>query len=434
MKIMVSDSATHMQSTIFFVLCSVLCCCFARDSITPDSFLTDDDGRGTLVSARQIFELGFFSPTGNFNHGKKYIGIWYYGFKERTVVWVTNRAKPLPDGITGGALVIAEDGNLKLVNGRGEAHWCTDLRSSSSMGRVAKLMDSGNFVLSDNRSAKILWESFKNPTDTFLPGMIMDGSLTLTSWESPVDPAPGNYTFKEDDDGDKYIILRDSIIKYWSSEGSEAMRSAVTDFLSNFNKTRNLTTVPNPYTRLVMNFSGEIGYVSWDNYMKQWKLFWLEPQDRCSVWKACGDFGSCNVNNPFMCKCLPGFKPKSPVRWSEGDFSDGCSKKTTLCGDTFLMLRMIQVTRYGIELPGKNESECRRECLKNCRCQAYAVAGKMKRGRDSIPPKCWIWSEDFGSLQVQENSSKGYNLFLRVAESDIGIYPMYSSPSTSEFN
>ena len=55
-------------------------------------------------------------------------------------------------------------------------------------GRVAKLMDS-----------RILWESFKNPTDNFLPGMIIDGRLSLTSWISSVDPAAGIYTFKQDD-------------------------------------------------------------------------------------------------------------------------------------------------------------------------------------------------------------------------------------------
>ena len=419
MKIMVSDSATHMQPTIFFVLCSVLCCCFARDSITLDSFLTDDDGRGTLVSVSQIFELGFFSPTGNFNHGKKYIGIWYYGFKERTVVWVANRAKPLPDGSTGGALVIAKDGNLKLVNGRGEAHWFTDLRSSSSIGRVAKLMDSGNFVLSDNRSAKILWESFKNPTDTFLPGMIMDGSFTLTSWVSPVDPAPGNYSFKKDRDEDRYIILKDSIITYWRSYELEGIRSEVRDLLSNFSKTSNLAIVHSPYRRLVMSFTGEIRLLSWYSFMGTWYAFWWAPRDRCSVWRACGNFGSCNVNNPSMCKCLPGFKPNSPERWSDGDFSDGCSKKTTLCGDTFLMLKMIKIRMDGFELPGKDESECRRECLKNCQCHAYAEVGNIRRGRDRTPSKCWIWSGDLGTLQ--EDDKNGYNLSLRVAKSDIGI-------------
>ena len=39
---------------------------------------------------------------------------------------------------------------------------------------VMKLMDSGNLVLSDNRSGEILWESFHNLTNTFLPGMWMD--------------------------------------------------------------------------------------------------------------------------------------------------------------------------------------------------------------------------------------------------------------------
>ena len=415
MKSMVSDSATHMLSTIFLVLCSILCCS-ARDSITPNDFLFDDGGE-TLVSANQTFELGFFSPNkGKFNDGKKFIGIWYYGLKERTVVWVANRANPLPDG-NGGAFVIAEDGNLKLVNRSGAAYWFTELGSSSSMGRVAKLMDSGNFVLSDSRSEKILWESFKNPTDTFLPGMIMDGRLSLTSWVSSVDPAPGNYTFKQDHDEGQYIIFKDSFIKYWRSEESEGIRSAVTELLTNFSKTSRSTFVRSPYTRLVMNFNGDLRYLSSYNYTS-----WWAPRDPCSVWKACGDFGSCNLNNPFMCKCLPGFKPNSPERWSKGDFSDGCSRRTTLCVETFLMLKMIKVRRSDFELLGKNESECRRECLKTCQCQAYAGIGKIQRVRESIPPKCWIWSEDLGSLQ--EDNTNGYNLYnlsLRVAKSDIGI-------------
>ena len=51
MKSMVSDSATHMLSTVFLILCSILCC-YARDFITPDDFLIDDGGE-TLVSANK---------------------------------------------------------------------------------------------------------------------------------------------------------------------------------------------------------------------------------------------------------------------------------------------------------------------------------------------------------------------------------------------
>ena len=417
-EIAVKRLCNSYAAAIFFFLCSILCCS-ARDTITPNNLLFDD-GRGTLVSANQTFELGFFIPKGGFNNGK-YIGIWYYGLKERTVVWVANRDNPLPDDSVG-ALVIADDGNLKLVNESGAAYWFTDLGSSSSMGRVAKVMDSGNFVLSDNRSGKILWESFKNPTDTFLPGMIMEGNLTLTSWVSAVEPAPGRYTFKQDDDKDQYIIFEDSIVKYWRSEESEGMSSAAAELLSNFSKTRKPTGsqfVRSSYTRLVMNFTGEIRYLVWDNYTEEWSAFWWAPQDRCSVLNACGNFGSCNVNNAFMCKCLPGFEPNSLERWTNGDFSGGCSKKTTLCGDTFLILKMIKVRKYDIEFSGKDESECRRECLKTCRCQAYAGVGTIRRGRASTPPKCWIWSEDLGSLQ--EYNTDGYNLSLRVAKSDIGI-------------
>ena len=417
-KFRVSVSSTHMLSTtFFFFLCSVLCCS-ARDTITPENRLSDDGG--TLVSAGKTFELGFFSPNESSSNGR-YIGIWYYGLKERTVVWVANRDNPLPDDSVG-ALAIADDGNLKLVNESGAAYWFTNLGSSSSMGRVAKVMDSGNFVLRDNRSGKILWESFKNPTDTFLPGMIMEGNLTLTSWVSAVEPAPGRYTFKQDDDKDQYIIFEDSIVKYWRSEESEGMSSAAAELLSNFSKTRKPTGsqfVRSSYTRLVMNFTGEIRYLVWDNYRQEWPAFWWAPQDRCSVLNACGNFGSCNVNNAFMCKCLPGFEPNSLERWTIGDFSGGCSKKTTLCGDTFLILKMIKVRKYDIEFSGKDESECRRECLKTCRCQAYAGVGTIRRGRASTPPKCWIWSEDLGSLQ--EYNTDGYNLSLRVAKSDIGI-------------
>ncbi|KAJ9686797.1 hypothetical protein PVL29_015581 [Vitis rotundifolia] len=339
-----------MLSAIFFFLCSILCCS-ARDTITPDNLLIDDGG-GTLVSASQTFELGFFIPEGRFNNGK-YIGIWYNGLKERTVVWVANGADPLLDASVG-ALAIAGDGNLKLVNESGAAYWFTNLGSSSSMDRVAKLMDSGNFILSDNRSGEILWESFKNPTDDFLPGMIMDGSLTLTSWVSPVEPAPGSSTFKQDDDEDQYIILKDSIIKYWRSEESEGMCSAVAELLLNFSKTRKPTGSQffrSSYTRLVMNFTREIRYLSWDNYTEE------------CVLNACGNFGSCNVNNAFMCKCLPGFEPNSLERWTNGDFSGGCSKKTTLCGDTILILKMSKVRKYDIELSGKDEKSTVRNLI-----------------------------------------------------------------------
>lgn len=65
---------------------------------------------------------------------------------------------------------------------------------------------------------EILWESFRYPSDTFLPGMIMDG-IRLTSWLSPSDPAAGTYSLElENQNQNQYFIrLVGSVEPYWSS-------------------------------------------------------------------------------------------------------------------------------------------------------------------------------------------------------------------------
>ncbi|RVW18001.1 G-type lectin S-receptor-like serine/threonine-protein kinase [Vitis vinifera] len=382
-KFMVPVSATHMLSTIFFFLCSVLYCS-ARDTITPENWLSNEGG--TLVSAGKTFELGFFNPDGSSKIGR-FVGIWYYMSKPQRVVWVANRKNPLPLSDTpSGVFAIKEDGELKVLDANGTVHWSSDIEtSSSSTGRVVKLMDSRNLVLSDNRSGVILWESFHNPTDTFLPGMKMDENLTLTSWLSSVDPTPGNFTFKLDQDNEDQYNIHDSFVSYWSSEDSKGtpdeMPDAILSLLSNFSKTgkptssrkfynRPLEILSSKYkntSRLVMSSSGEIRYYLNPNTSSP---DWWAPQDRCSVSKACGKFGSCNTNNALMCKCLPGFKPVSPNIWKTGEFST--------YAETYI---------------------------------------KQERGvTDAL--ECLIWTDDLTGLQ-DEYASDAYNLSVRVAISDI---------------
>ncbi|KAI9185691.1 hypothetical protein LWI28_009777 [Acer negundo] len=72
---------------------------------------------------------------------------------------------------------------------------------------VAKLLDSGNLVLTDNFSTgseSYLWQSFDYPLDTLLPGMKLGWGLKtgveryLTSWKSADDPSYGDFTFRLD--------------------------------------------------------------------------------------------------------------------------------------------------------------------------------------------------------------------------------------------
>jgi hypothetical protein len=59
------------------------------DTISANSSLSGDQ---TIVSARKVFELGFFHP-GNSLSQTTNIGMWYCRDKvsEQTIVWVANR-------------------------------------------------------------------------------------------------------------------------------------------------------------------------------------------------------------------------------------------------------------------------------------------------------------------------------------------------------
>ncbi|TKY66923.1 G-type lectin S-receptor serine/threonine-protein kinase [Spatholobus suberectus] len=424
-----------------FLLCSFfftfsLKHCSATDTITINTSLRHGGG-DSLISQGEKFELGFFTPDGSTSE-RRYVGIWYYKLTPLTVVWVANRDNPLLD--SWGAFGIAEDGNLKVLDKSGKSYWGTNLEGSPSQHRIVKLMDSGNLIVIDevedqgNHQVKILWQSFANPTDTFLPGMKMDDNLALTSWRSHEDPAPGNFSFEHDQGENQYIIWKRSI-RYWKSGvsgkfvGTGEMSTAISYFLSNFtlrvspnNTVPFLTSSLYSDTRLVMTHWGQLQYLKMDSE-KMWLLVWVEPRDRCSVFNACGNFGSCNSKYESLCKCLPGFKPNSIESWNAGDFSGGCSRKTNVCSgdansDTFLSLKMMKVGNPDAQFNAKNEEECKSECLNNCQCYAYSYVDTEKaRLGDGGDVNCWIWSEDLNNLE--EEYEDGCDLHVRVAVSDI---------------
>ncbi|KAG8640691.1 G-type lectin S-receptor-like serine/threonine-protein kinase At4g03230 isoform X1 [Manihot esculenta] len=417
------------------LFCSLLLQCFAGDTITKNCSISDRRGE-TLVSSGEKFELGFFTPNGS--SGRRYIGIWYYMSNPLTVVWVANRDNPLLDN--DGVFSIAEDGNLKILDGRGRSYWSTNLKIDSSVDRKTKLMDTGNLVFHDddgeNHLERILWQSFDYPTDTFLPGMKMDEDIALVSWKSYDDPASGNFTFQLDQDAEQYVIWKRSI-PYWRSGvsgkvgSSSDMPSSISYFLSNFTSSvAHNDSVPyitsSLYidTRMVMSFSGQIQYLKWDS-QKIWTLFWAVPRTRCSLYNACGNFGSCNSNNELVCKCLPGFQPISPEYWNSGDYSGGCTRKSPLCSgnaasDSFLNLKMMKVGNPDSQFKANSELDCKTECLNNCQCQAFSYEeAEITQQRESGSANCWIWLEDLTDLQ--EEYDGGRNLNVRISVSDIDL-------------
>ena len=264
---------------------------------------------------------------------------------------------------------------------------------------TVNLMDSGNLVAYNEDKQTPVWESFKNPTDTFLPGMSMDSNLNLTSWRDRDDPGRGNFTFSVDK---KTLIIDKEGMIYWKSVDYGQFPLPNELYFSALEGSNN--------ARLVMHFSGKLE--DWDLCsIGKAPLIRAEPSNNCSVYNFCGKFGSCNPNNKLACKCLPGFRPNVPHKWHSGDFSDGCVRNSIFCSDndTFLSLKMMVAGENpNHNFVVKNEMDCRKMCLTNCDCKSYSYEQRS----------CWIWTQDLVSLQ--EEHPDGNNLFVRVAISNIG--------------
>ncbi|GMN64667.1 hypothetical protein TIFTF001_033730 [Ficus carica] len=426
-----------------FVLCSYLTLCTARDTMRHgDRILGDAMENNTLISAGGKFELGFFTlnESGS-DEIRTYVGIWYHKFSPKTIVWVANRTDPLLK--SSGVFRIAEDGNLQILDDTtGKSYWSTCLeKSSSSSNRSVTLMDTGNLELRENSNGqwamRSLWESFLDPTDTFLPGMKMDENFKLTSWKDEGNPETGAFCFTQDHKRENRYVVMNDLVPYWKSGeagtffGSAKMPDSILNLLSN------IISNPKVYfgMRLVIKSDGTIQYLKWDERKKAWSLLWWEPRDKCGVFMACGNFGSCNSKNRLTCKCLPGFKPKSPGKWNLGDFFGGCNRGKELCVEKntkFLRLKMMKVDDPDSGgLPVDNETECRNKCLGDCLCQAYSFQPPDKsisQRRDSGHPNtslCWTWRESLNNLQ--EDYARGREIFARVVSSDIGDFKATST-------
>ncbi|XP_059449197.1 G-type lectin S-receptor-like serine/threonine-protein kinase At4g03230 [Corylus avellana] len=419
--------ASWLLSSILLLYILLLCSCrvdycyasLVRDTLKQGDWITDNGATG-LVSSGGRFELGFFTPIRS-SSPKRFVGIWYHKWDKQTVVWVANRNKPVLNGSTG-TFGIAEDGSLKVSDTTGkEEYW---YRYYGTPNVTVKLMDSGNLVLSyvHNQSVTSLWESFKSTrTDTFLPGMDMDGIRSLTSWTSDGDPGRGKYRFNKKEG--TYVISKAPGIEYWRrswiTDSSEAMPDDILYLLSNVSNSGNYR-----YERLVMNYTGELQYhrssgVDQGNLSLNWSM---PEHNNCSISNFCGHFGSCNINNrPFECKCLPGFHPNNLGNWNSRKFLDGCTRSSTALekSDTFLSLNMMKVSEPTYFDSLYNESECRKQCLNNSQCQAYSFDY-------SYLDNCGIWTEDLRNLQ--EEYTKGVNLSVRVAKSVIGSTPRNCEP------
>ncbi|KAJ8549667.1 hypothetical protein K7X08_033374 [Anisodus acutangulus] len=397
----------------------------ASDTFSVNQFLQDSE---TLVSNNKRFKLGFFSPENSTNH---FVGIMY-NTQSPSVIWVANRDKPLQD--SSGTLTISQDGNLVILNGQNKSVWSSNI-SPAVKNSTVQLSDTGNLVLQDYSSGRVLWESFSDPSDSFLQHMKLgtDKSSNTTnllkSWKSPVDPSDGSYSAGIQPETIPQIFIWKNGLPHWRSGpwnkqifiGVPEMTSFYFSGFELVDDNTGTTYFSYSYADqgdmlyLVLNSTGFLQQKYLYDRKNEWEVRWAGPTNECDFYGKCGPFGSCDPNSSPICSCLKGFKPKNQEEWGKGIWTNGCIIKTALENernnsnieqgkqDWFLKLQSMKVPDSAISVPFAKE-DCESGCLRNFSCIAYSYY---------IGIGCMHWE---GSLiDVQKFSNGGADLFLRLA-------------------
>ncbi|MQL92954.1 hypothetical protein Taro_025589 [Colocasia esculenta] len=389
----------------------------------------------TILSAHQIFALGFFTAEKSDAANLHYAGIWYNRLPERTVVWVANRERPLRD--PAGLLTVTEDGNIAVLDGMGRTVWSTNLTGVPS-NASAVLLHSGNLVLRDGNNNDV-WQSFDHPADTLLPGMILRSNLStgvstrLTSWRSAADPSPGQFV---------YITDPKTSIQQYIFKGSEILARArpwdgkVATTFQQPGNTNNLIVrktvkgddeiswdfymVTNSmFGRFVLDYTGKVNLLISVESWHKWVSVRSFPERTCDFYNRCGPFGVCD-HNQSSCRCLDGFEPKSPEEWKMGNFTGGCVRRLQLrCNGTD---RFVKVP--GMKLPdgfsvmwNKSMQQCETECSARCHCQGYAYADITNLEGKVSGSRCLIWVGEMKDLgQIPDFAE---DLYVRLHASEL---------------
>ncbi|XP_017216799.1 G-type lectin S-receptor-like serine/threonine-protein kinase At4g27290 [Daucus carota subsp. sativus] len=422
-------------TSIILLFCSTLLTTFmysvAVDTIRVNQTIRDGE---TIISAGGDFELGFFSPGSSTN---RYLGIWYKSISNGTVVWVANRDTPISN--SAGVLMVNDKGIILQTDDR--IIWSSNI-TISLKNPVARLLDSGNLVVREddndiNNAENFIWQSFDHAVDTMLPTMKVGLNLVtglesyVTSWKSVDDPSRGSFSNRINPNGfPQYFISKGSAKWFrtgpWvGNQYSGYPKSNPNGIYKDrfvFNKKQiyyefDLVNNTSAVIRFKLTPNGEIKLLVWNYENQIWKAYITLTVTDCDLYGLCGAYGICNINSSPRCECMKGFIPKYPEKWKAVDWSSGCVRKTRLDCETeadFIKYSGVKLpdTQHSLYDMRINLEECRRLCLKNCSCTAYANADVRSGGSG-----CILWFDDL--TDIKGYTEYGQDIYVKMPESEL---------------
>ncbi|KAL6987676.1 hypothetical protein U1Q18_013425 [Sarracenia purpurea var. burkii] len=375
----------YLPSIILFFLISSLFVhsdAKTRDYLEKGSSLSvGDDDSALITSPDNSFTCGFYGVGVN-AFG---FGIWFTHSKDRTVVWMANRDKPVNG--QGSQISLRHDGAMVLTDVDGSIAWKTN--TSSTDVETSELLNSGNLVLKNSRG-KILWQSFDFPTDTLLPSQTFTKTKTLVSGLRNGSFASGYFSLYFDNDNVLRLLYDGPEISslYWPNPDFDVFgngrtkynssRIAVLDDMGVFSSSDGFRISASDTgfgvkRRLTMDYDGNLRLYSLNNLTGRWAVSWVALQQQCNVHGLCGRNGVCVYAPETKCSCPPGYEVSDPTDWNQGckpQFIPFCSNPQQV-----KFVELPYTDYYGFDLNYSTSismEDCREICLKDCRCEAFS--------------------------------------------------------------
>ncbi|KAL8545055.1 hypothetical protein ACS0TY_005309 [Phlomoides rotata] len=400
------------------------------------------------------------SPSGDFAFGFQklqgntdlfLLSIWFDNIPDKTIVWYARGIDPVPPGST---LELTSNG-LVLRNPRRQLIYRTNV---VDLDRVASgfMNDTGNLQLLAADSS-VVWESFRNPSDTILPTQTIELDEALISRKTETNFSLGRFHATMNRDGNFLFNTKsvpsntDFDDEYYSSSTSDANdsnsgnRVVFSDRALIYVQRRNgqqqilsSSSIPPPsenYYRASLDFDGvfTLYYHPRNSGSNQsWSAAGSLPENICSSIDggkgsgACGYNSVCRLENQRpVCNCPVGFSLDDP----NNRYGDCKPNSVQSCirgekGDEYDVLEILD-TDWPLndyeQISPSSEQVCRSECLNDCLCAVAIYRSES----------CWKKKLPLSNGRV--DTSLNAKAFLKFRKVDIPyVTPNVPTPSNPQ--
>ncbi|KAL9458875.1 hypothetical protein AB3S75_007707 [Citrus x aurantiifolia] len=418
--------------------------------------LTAGTNSSPWVSPSGDFAFGFHQlDEENNSNGLFLLSIFYNKIPEKTVVWYTDNKDQNPAVPRGSQVKLTADRGLVLNDPQGKQLWSSKI----DVGTVAigVMNDTGNFVLASSSSSK-LWDSFTNPSDTLLPGQMMETEQGLFSRKSDTNFSRGRFQFRLLEDRDLVLNVANlptdlAYDAYYTSGTYDSTNSSNSGYRVMFNESgymyilrRNsqrfdLTTgrvVPAAdfYHRATLNFDGVFAqYFYPKNGNGNWSAVWSQPENICD--NISGEFGSdaCGFNSICtldgdrrpMCECPKGYSlldENEKYGSCKADFELSCNGGGQGYNKELFDFHELKDTDWPSSdyehFSPYDEVQCKNTCLSDCFC-AVAIFGIES---------CWLVKPPLNNGRA--DSSVNRKAFIKYKKDDDPDPPSVPRPPDPE--